>query len=65
MVECQDCGDGCQRRRRCPHCGLLVCGWCFNHVHGPQLEMREAVEKAAPVKAAEPYKPSSVGYEYH
>ena len=19
---------------RCRHCGKLVCGWCFNHVHG-------------------------------
>jgi hypothetical protein len=32
---CQDCGDAVPTRRiRCRHCGLLVCGWCYNHVHG-------------------------------
>jgi ERCC4-type nuclease len=31
---CEDCGDrDASRRRRCKACGLLVCGWCFNHVH--------------------------------
>lgn len=34
---CDDCEEvapaGC-RRRRCFHCGLLVCGWCMGHVHG-------------------------------
>jgi hypothetical protein len=35
---CQDpeCGEEIpkgQRRFRCPRCGLLVCGWCWNHVH--------------------------------
>lgn len=39
-IECEDCcveigrgkRDG-QRRTRCKHCGLLVCGWCLHHVH--------------------------------
>lgn len=34
--ECEDCYDEMQdneRRRRCPNCGKLVCGWCFNHTH--------------------------------
>lgn len=33
MKECEDCGDIVKRRIRCYHCGLLVCGWCWNHVH--------------------------------
>jgi uncharacterized OB-fold protein len=32
--KCEDCGeDSFQRRTRCKRCGLLVCGWCFHHVH--------------------------------
>jgi len=35
---CEDCGDEMLTRRiRCPHCGQLVCGWCYNHVHGLQI----------------------------
>lgn len=35
---CEDpeCGEDIpvnQRRARCPQCGLLVCGWCWTHVH--------------------------------
>jgi hypothetical protein len=31
---CEDCGDPVIRRRlRCPACRMLVCGWCFGHVH--------------------------------
>jgi hypothetical protein len=33
---CEDehCGDETPYRRfRCWHCGLLVCGWCWNHIH--------------------------------
>lgn len=33
---CEDCGDEMdegRRRTRCPECGRLVCGWCWNHVH--------------------------------
>ena len=36
MRECEDCGDEIpanERRRRCPNCNYLVCGWCINHVH--------------------------------
>ncbi len=43
--DCEDCGDEIpegQRRTRCPHCKKLVCGWCFNHVHGlNESEMNE------------------------
>lgn len=32
--KCEDCGDDALgRRTRCKRCGLLVCGWCYNHVH--------------------------------
>lgn len=34
--ECEDCGDEIpanQRRRRCWHCGQLVCGYCWHHFH--------------------------------
>lgn len=35
MRECEDCEDEVKGRRlRCYHCGLLVCGWCWGHVHG-------------------------------
>lgn len=33
MSICEDCGDSCRRRIRCFHCGLLVCSWCWHHVH--------------------------------
>jgi len=49
--ECEDCGEmmePSQRRRRCSHCGMLVCGWCDNHVHALS---REAAKRAA---AAQP-----------
>ena len=29
----KDCGDESKRRLRCQHCKLLVCGWCWHHVH--------------------------------
>jgi hypothetical protein len=36
MADCEDedCGEESSRRVRCFHCGLLVCGWCWHHVHG-------------------------------
>lgn len=33
MTECEDCGEKVRRRIRCFHCGLLVCSWCWGHVH--------------------------------
>lgn len=33
MKYCQDCGDECLRRKRCPHCNLLVCSHCWYHTH--------------------------------
>lgn len=36
MSTCEDvgCDNECARRIQCVHCGLYVCGWCWNHVHG-------------------------------
>lgn len=33
MTQCEDCGDDCQRRTRCPNCNKLVCRWCYHHTH--------------------------------
>lgn len=33
MQECEDCEDECEERKKCHHCGLLVCDWCWDHVH--------------------------------
>ena len=33
MTTCEDCSDDCKRRICCFHCGLLVCPWCWHHVH--------------------------------
>lgn len=44
-LACEDCGESIpvgRRRVRCPHCKQLVCGWCYNHVHG--------LERPAPVE---------------
>src|ERR1700674_3158131 len=35
--ECEDCGDEVprpRRRIRCKHCKELICGWCYNNIHG-------------------------------
>jgi hypothetical protein len=32
-IDCEDCGEKSSYRRHCHHCGLLVCGWCWNHIH--------------------------------
>lgn len=39
MKLCDDCGDETGRRKKCPHCGQMVCGWCWNHVHSIQNEL--------------------------
>ncbi len=39
VKECQDCYDDCKRRIKCPRCKLLVCPWCWHHVHASQAEM--------------------------
>ncbi len=34
--ECEDCEEAIpdeNRRKRCKHCGLLICPWCAHHVH--------------------------------
>ena len=37
---CEDCEEEVNTRRtRCPHCGLLVCRWCYHHGHGQMSEM--------------------------
>lgn len=34
MTTCEDCGDEeVKRRTRCHHCDLMVCPWCWHHVH--------------------------------
>lgn len=36
IISCQDCGEDMgpnERRRRCSNCGMLLCGWCYNHCH--------------------------------
>lgn len=33
MTLCEDCGEDCKRRTRCPNCKLLVCSWCWHHSH--------------------------------
>lgn len=33
-MECERCGDECKRRKLCPHCGFLVCPWCWHHICG-------------------------------
>lgn len=38
--ECEDCGEEVptpERRSRCPACELMVCLWCFHHIHGHML----------------------------
>lgn len=49
-LECEDCHDSLldldeKRRTRCKRCGLLVCRWCYHHVHnlpGPCIKERPA-----------------------
>ena len=38
MPDCEDsdCGEEVRRRVLCYHCGLLVCPWCWHHLHGCQ-----------------------------
>jgi hypothetical protein len=43
---CEDCGDECRRRTRCPACDLLVCRWCYHHVHGRE-ELRGNLRERA------------------
>lgn len=47
---CEDCGDDVAKRRiRCPKCKLLVCIWCFHHVH--KLAISIAEEEARQLRA--------------
>jgi hypothetical protein len=43
MKECEDCGDECARRTKCPLCGLLVCPWCRGHVHNETVQHAKTV----------------------
>jgi hypothetical protein len=54
MKSCEDCGDECKRRITCCHCKLLVCPWCWNHVHccGPSHTPAECRDR--PAKKAVP-----------
>lgn len=31
--EDEDCEEQARRRIRCFHCGLLVCPYCYHHIH--------------------------------
>ena len=47
---CEDCGDEVTHRRtRCRHigCFLLVCTWCYHHVHAclPSHEPRDCRDR--------------------
>lgn len=33
MTACEDCGCRVSRRIRCTNCGLMICRWCYHHVH--------------------------------
>jgi hypothetical protein len=33
MTECEDCGEQTKRRIKCHHCDLLVCSFCYSHIH--------------------------------
>src|SRR4051812_12946255 len=46
---CEDCGDECRRRTRCPACGILVCRWCYHHIHGMEELRGNLRERAQPV----------------
>lgn len=42
--ECEDCGDEMlqgQRRIRCPNCKLLVCPWCYHHIHADEKVQKQ------------------------
>ena len=44
-LECEDCGEEVPKgkwRRRCPHCNLLVCPYCYHHAHGPMAATLDA-----------------------
>ncbi len=54
MKQCEDCKSDSPRRMRCPHCKLLVCLWCYHHVHGcgpshPSAECWDRKKPAAKV----------------
>lgn len=53
-VECEDCEDEIpkpHRRRRCKHCGLLVCPWCLHHVHNGLYVAKTKPDVAPPPEA--------------
>ena len=41
MKICEDCGDECTKRLRCPLCKKLVCPWCRHHVHNAEMQVCE------------------------
>lgn len=44
-MECEDCGDTCKRRTRCPNCKKLVCSWCYHHTHMLETEAKDSCEE--------------------
>lgn len=52
--ECQDCEDPIprrERRKKCSACGELVCHWCYHHVHGLHVSIRDKCKADAVVTA--------------
>jgi hypothetical protein len=39
MTKCEDCDEEVERRRKCSHCGMMVCVWCDHHIHALSREM--------------------------
>lgn len=44
--ECEDCGEEVPYRRlRCRRCRLLVCSWCYGHIHALEIAKDEVRAK--------------------
>jgi hypothetical protein len=53
MTHCEDCGEETKRRFRCPRCKMLICGWCWNHVHSFSKNEADAVERHKPHRVSQ------------
>ena len=49
-IHCMDCHEEMPKGKRricCPHCGMLVCGWCYNHIHGLVVQREDNLAPCA------------------